>query len=748
MVFFVILSILFLSGIATVSEEAILARLRRLEESVLYFADHISDPPSVDGPWHKKFSCESEGLKRPLRLVMSSDMKLLKETAIPRADLECSVLYASGMLDLEHGGLKEVSEKFEAVFIEDQRVLGLWEARGNLHFFDKTDYNELPINSLAEKRELVSFVFPSWGVVKNDEKLYAEYKKLSSFEDGALIPHIFFDKGIDKRNSTFYDQSMTNYFFTIIYAHLHTLSYPPLPFIRAFERHTIPITLTRHSDYWLPLGFRAESAVWRIIGFNPREGIPFLRDMIRAKQEKDFDELILFRQLNMRILQDLSIYRYNLPPESRLVTAACAVCKARKGLKTLTYSNVPPLVFVAIMSARENFALRQTVRQTWLSVLSGGGIGEGRFNYAYAFFIGKPGDDEKVVYPSLEDVLQIESDFYGDVVTLDVPESYLALTQKSLLMYHWVVENSPSSAFFLRVDDDMYLRPQPIFDQLAKRTPARYWWGSFAHLSSVVRNETDFKAYNSQEQYPIGEFFPMYTRGVMYALSTDLLRLIVAEDKAGNLHTKTHPDDSALGVYIYQLVIARKTFVNTDDRDENRVALNPVCKHVFSQLQNTTWAVHHVSPSQMRCMWDADIKGDYYDDYNIKLSAEILHSYKYGMEPFVNNSVKHTEFFLDDRCESISNQTDIVEMTSKCLKVKEIPQTIASTSDHKIQLYTLQAHEMMRRTRMSLEELQMQRVVIKGRRRNNFPDLCPCGIPGGDLNETSTYDSGYGRFMP
>ena len=81
--------------------------------------------------------------------------------------------------------------------------------------------------------------------------------------------------------------------------------------------------------------------------------------------------------------------------------------------------------------------------------------------------------------------------------------------------------------------------------------------------------------------------------------------------KAGRLHT-AHPDDPALGVYLWQLVTQPpKTFLHVDDRDENRFSLNPGCVSTFSRMHNSTWVVHHVTPQQLRCMWASDTQGGY-----------------------------------------------------------------------------------------------------------------------------------------
>jgi 7,8-dihydro-6-hydroxymethylpterin-pyrophosphokinase len=51
-------------------------------------------------------------------------------------------------------------------------------------------------------------------------------------------------------------------------------------------------------------------------------------------------------------------------------------------------------------------------------------------------------------------------------------------------------KNASFINYVVRVDDDMYLRPWPIVNQLLEhRKPINYWWGSFAYESWVDRDE-------------------------------------------------------------------------------------------------------------------------------------------------------------------------------------------------------------------------------------------------------------------
>eukprot|EP00933_Yihiella_yeosuensis_P046906 TRINITY_DN4252_c0_g1_i1.p2 TRINITY_DN4252_c0_g1~~TRINITY_DN4252_c0_g1_i1.p2 ORF type:complete len:114 (-),score=12.43 TRINITY_DN4252_c0_g1_i1:37-378(-) len=98
-------------------------------------------------------------------------------------------------------------------------------------------------------------------------------------------------------------------------------------------------------------------------------------------------------------------------------------------------------------------------------------------------------------------------------------------------MLYWARNNFPNVRFLIRADDDVYLRPGPLFAQLRKRPPIAYLWGNFDHGSNVVR-DPEHPHYNSYKQIPerrhplFGDIFPPYARGHLWAMSSDILHFV------------------------------------------------------------------------------------------------------------------------------------------------------------------------------------------------------------------------------
>merc|ERR1719499_2831485 len=77
-----------------------------------------------------------------------------------------------------------------------------------------------------------------------------------------------------------------------------------------------------------------------------------------------------------------------------------------------------------------------------------------------------------------------------------------------------------------------------------------------------------------------------------------------------------HGDDPCIGVHLRQLLmdpVEPLPSLTLDDFDNRVFAMEPSCHpNLWSRITNRTWAVHHVSPEQLQCMWDADLRAQYY----------------------------------------------------------------------------------------------------------------------------------------
>ena len=100
-------------------------------------------------------------------------------------------------------------------------------------------------------------------------------------------------------------------------------------------------------------------------------------------------------------------------------------------------------IFIAVISAPDNFEKRQSIRQTWFRYLN--------FPAGFAFIIGMVDD------VTLQQEIEVESSQYGDIIQVNMVDQYRNLTLKVVALFNWVNENCPHARYLLKCDDDVYV---------------------------------------------------------------------------------------------------------------------------------------------------------------------------------------------------------------------------------------------------------------------------------------------------
>jgi Galactosyltransferase len=296
-----------------------------------------------------------------------------------------------------------------------------------------------------------------------------------------------------------------------------------------------------------------------------------------------------------RILQDQLLYRFNLPYETRLVTHACNKCDA--------YKNKRDIIFISITTTVKNKIARDVIRSTWLKVLSDSNRYDTSHEIQYKFFVGIP------VNSTIAEVKeQLESESEDIVILEDHIDFYLNLAKKVMKTIKWIRANIKRLKFWIKSDDDVYVRPKPVLDILRNRIPSRFLWGELASLSVVVRDPKYPKEFASYETYKHSEYYPMYTRGFFMIMSFDVLYEIVKNERI--LVKDTEFDDVILGFCIYQLIVRK--IIHIDPVLSDNFARYPQCSSGGSTITDHTWIVHHIKPNQIICMFTEDVNKDYY----------------------------------------------------------------------------------------------------------------------------------------
>jgi len=178
-----------------------------------------------------------------------------------------------------------------------------------------------------------------------------------------------------------------------------------------------------------------------------------------------------------QMLEDLSLqWAYELLSTQFVATGGwnAAIGLAKQGLlnlphgrsrttakirKTPTLSNASdredgrPTLFIGILSYCAGRDRRDAIRQTWLTkeVLESQAT---LIRIQAKFVLGKTPNHEKSSWCSSR-ALRSEASEFGDLLFLDVEESYQVLTRKSLEMFHWINRHL-NPEFVFKTDDDSY----------------------------------------------------------------------------------------------------------------------------------------------------------------------------------------------------------------------------------------------------------------------------------------------------
>ena len=112
-------------------------------------------------------------------------------------------------------------------------------------------------------------------------------------------------------------------------------------------------------------------------------------------------------------------------------------------------------IFIAIISAPSYFEKREMVRKTWARHLQSY---SNLFTVVgFAFIFGRTKNN------STQYMIEEESRTHGDIIQIEMADSYRNLTRKVTALLNWVHLNCAKVDFVLKVDDDVYVNVHNLF---------------------------------------------------------------------------------------------------------------------------------------------------------------------------------------------------------------------------------------------------------------------------------------------
>ncbi|CAM8888145.1 unnamed protein product [Rhodiola kirilowii] len=176
--------------------------------------------------------------------------------------------------------------------------------------------------------------------------------------------------------------------------------------------------------------------------------------------------------------------------------------------------------FVGIQTGFASVGRRSSLRKTWMpSDHQGLQRLEEATGLTFRFVIGRSKDESKMK------ALRKEVAEYDDFILLDIEEEYSKLPYKTLAFFK-AAYALYESEFYVKADDDIYLRPDRLSLLLAKERPhSQTYLGCMK--KGPVFTDPKLKWYEPQS-YLLGNEYFLHAYGPIYALSADVVSSLVA----------------------------------------------------------------------------------------------------------------------------------------------------------------------------------------------------------------------------
>ncbi|XP_038617390.1 UDP-GalNAc:beta-1,3-N-acetylgalactosaminyltransferase 2 isoform X1 [Tachyglossus aculeatus] len=142
-------------------------------------------------------------------------------------------------------------------------------------------------------------------------------------------------------------------------------------------------------------------------------------------------------------------------------------------------------------------------------------------------------------------LLRAESAAYGDIVFVDIVDTYRNVPAKLLHFYRWTVQTA-SFDLLLKTDDDCYIDLEAVFNRIAHKHLRRpnLWWGNF-RLNWAVDRTGKWQ----ELEYP-SPAYPAFACGSGYVISRDIVQWLAANAE----RLKTYQgEDVSMGIWMAAL---------------------------------------------------------------------------------------------------------------------------------------------------------------------------------------------------
>lgn len=246
-------------------------------------------------------------------------------------------------------------------------------------------------------------------------------------------------------------------------------------------------------------------------------------------------------------------------------------------------SEDPPFVALATMTAAADFEGRERVRNTW----GGVGIVNGR-RVRLFFVLGA------VASKSVQEAVEAEAAWHGDILQHAAPEKYTHLTYKTITLIQWLARSCPQANFLVKADGDVLLDLNKIVAYLTAKQHEPNVAAGFVRVNNPVLRYRSHRNYEDPFVYP-HPTYPLYPAGPCYMLSGALVGKIAEVAVA---LPRLNNEDCFIGLCLQRLGVEPQD-------SAPQAPINPEFDDAQGINEVMKWAaVHPVRPTRFLPLWN------------------------------------------------------------------------------------------------------------------------------------------------
>ncbi|CAA15838.2 Hexosyltransferase [Caenorhabditis elegans] len=210
-----------------------------------------------------------------------------------------------------------------------------------------------------------------------------------------------------------------------------------------------------------------------------------------------------------------------------------------------------PDILMMVASRTDSFARRNVLRKTWMNKNYSEIVRDGRMKAL--FLVGMVSEDYRV-----RRIVMEEAKLYGDMVVIDLEDTYDDLPFKSLSLLLYAVSKAPEFKVIGKIDEDVMFFPDkliPLLDGKVIDPDAAAFYGQLLKEGEPVIKKKDAHWYVPDYAYNCTGY-PAYVAGPFYLATRKAAKLVLKFTKFQNFMTVE--DSLITGILANDLGIPRK----------------------------------------------------------------------------------------------------------------------------------------------------------------------------------------------